>query len=229
MSSYSPTIRRCHHIKVNGIQCASPALRDQSYCYFHKRWHEKSMDVNMNVQEKGTITLPTLEDANSIQVGLAEVMRLLVSNQIEHRTAALLLRALRTAALNRKHTSFEPDPTLVVIDRESVEHRPLGATAWSAAPDREYDDVAEVEAQKIEAMKAEAVNIKAINDPAKKKTAWEKAEAAEDLAQYTERELAPGSNLRENPMLRRGAPLIARDAMSGTQSPGRGDPAAFNP
>jgi hypothetical protein len=52
----------------------------------------------MNFHERGTITLPTLEDANSIQVGLAEVMRLLVTNQIDHRTAALMLYALQTAS-----------------------------------------------------------------------------------------------------------------------------------
>ena len=141
MPLYPVSIRRCQHIKVNGTQCGSPALRDEKCCYFHMRWRRKSMDVDMNVNVRGTITLPTLEDANSIQVGLAEVMRLLVTNQIDHRTAALLLRALRTAAANVKHTSFEPEPTQVVIDRESVERRPLGATAWSKVEGREYDEV----------------------------------------------------------------------------------------
>ena len=141
MPSYPASIRRCQHIKVNGTQCGSPALRDEKCCYFHMRWRRKSMDIDMNVNVRGTITLPTLEDANSIQVGLAEVMRLLVTNQIDHRTAALLLRALRTASANLKHTSFEPDPTHVVIDRESVERRPLGATAWSTVEGREYDEV----------------------------------------------------------------------------------------
>ena len=141
MPLYPVSIRRCQHIKVNGTQCGSPALRDEKCCYFHMRWRRKSMDIDMNVNVRGTITLPTLEDANSIQVGLAEVMRLLVTNQIDHRTAALLLRALRTASANLKHTSFEPDPTHVVIDRESVERRPLGATAWSTVEGREYDEV----------------------------------------------------------------------------------------
>ena len=141
MPLYPVSIRRCQHIKVNGTQCGSPALRDEKCCYFHMRWRRKSMDIDMNVNVRGTITLPTLEDANSIQVGLAEVMRLLVTNQVDHRTAALLLRALRTAAANVKHTSFEPEPTQVVIDRESVERRPLGATAWSKVEGREYDEV----------------------------------------------------------------------------------------
>ncbi len=141
MSRYPATIRRCQHIKVNGTQCGSPALRDEKCCYFHMRWRRKSMDINMNVNVRGTITLPTLEDANSIQVGLAEVMRLLVTNQIDHRTASLLLRALRAASANLKHTSLEPEPTHVVIDQECVERRPLGATAWSTVEGREYDEL----------------------------------------------------------------------------------------
>lgn len=142
MPSYPVTIRRCQHIKVNGTQCGSPALRDEKYCHFHMQWSQKNMEINMNFHERGTITLPTLEDANSIQVGLTEVMRLLVTNQIDHRTAALLLHALRTASTNLKHTSFEPElPTLVVIDGECVERRPIGATAWSKVEGREYDEV----------------------------------------------------------------------------------------
>ena len=141
MPLYPTSIRRCQHIKVNGIQCGSPALRDEKCCYFHLQWRRQSRDINMNFHVR-RITLPTLEDANSIQVGLAEVMRLLVTNQIDHRTASLLLRALRTASSNLKLTSLEPEPTQVVIDQECVERRPLGATAWSPAVGRDYDDVA---------------------------------------------------------------------------------------
>jgi hypothetical protein len=65
------------------------------------------MDVNMNFHEPGTISLPSLEDANSVQVGLAEMLRLLATNQIEHRTAALMLYALQTASANLRMTSFE--------------------------------------------------------------------------------------------------------------------------
>jgi hypothetical protein len=141
MPSYPLSIRRCQHIKVNGTQCGSPALRDAKYCHFHMQWSQKNREINMNFNERGTITLPTLEDANSIQVGLTEVMRLLVTNQIDHRTAALLLHALRTASVNIKHTSLEPEmPTHVVIDLDCVERRPLGATAWSMVAGREYDD-----------------------------------------------------------------------------------------
>ena len=97
--------------------------------------------------------LPTLEDANSIQVGLAEVMRLLVTTEVDHKTGALLLYLMQTASANMKRTSFEPEPTLVVIDRECVERRPLGATAWSRVEGREYDEVKTDEVEKDESKK----------------------------------------------------------------------------
>ena len=139
MSTYPVTIRRCQHIKVNGIQCGSPAKRNERHCYFHEQCRLMSREINMKFSEHGIINLPTLEDANSIQFGLAEVMRLLVTQQIDHRTASLLLRALRTAAANVKFTSLEPKPTEIVIDPKCVENRPLGATAWSTVEGREYD------------------------------------------------------------------------------------------
>jgi hypothetical protein len=143
MSTYPATIRRCQHIKVNGIQCGSPALRNERHCYFHDQCRVVCREINMKFTGHGIITLPTLEDPNSIQLGLAEVMRLLVNHQIDHPTASLLLRALRTAAANVKFTSLEPKPTQVVIDPKCVENRPLGATAWSTVEGREYDTVAD--------------------------------------------------------------------------------------
>ena len=139
MPTYPVTIRRCQHIKVNGIQCGSPAKRNERHCFFHEQCRLMSREINMKFSEHGVITLPTLEDANSIQLGLAEVMRLLVTQQIDHRTASLLLRALRTAAANVKFLSLEPKPTHVVIDPNCVENRPLGATAWSTVEGRDYD------------------------------------------------------------------------------------------
>jgi hypothetical protein len=33
MSSYPNSIPRCEHIKVNGTQCGSPALRSNHFCF----------------------------------------------------------------------------------------------------------------------------------------------------------------------------------------------------
>jgi len=141
MSTYPVTIRRCQHIKVNGIQCGSPALRNQKRCYFHEQCLVRSREIDLKFLEPGVIQIDSLEDANSIQIGLAEVMRMLLMKQIDHRTASLLLRALRTAAANVKFTSFEPEPTDIVIDPKSAENRPLGAPAWPTTEGRDCDDI----------------------------------------------------------------------------------------
>jgi hypothetical protein len=146
--SYPLTIRRCQHIKVNGIQCGSPALRNEMRCFFHHQCRRLGA-IDIKFSDPGAVQLPTLEDANSIHLGLAEVMRLLVTQQIDHPTASLLLRALRIAAANVKFTTLEPKPTLIVIDPACVENRPLGATAWSTTEGREYDPMEEkTEAEK---------------------------------------------------------------------------------
>jgi hypothetical protein len=110
MPLYPKSIACCQHIKDDGVQCASPALRRQKFCYFHKQWRQKRLVINTHIQrERWKITLPILEDANSVQLGLVQVMRLLVTGQIDHRTATLMVHTLQIASTNLKHTSFEPD------------------------------------------------------------------------------------------------------------------------
>jgi len=142
MSLYPITVKRCQHLKVNGTQCGSPALRETTYCYYHIRYHWPELEALPNQNEWRK--LPTLEDANSIQVSLANVLERLVMQEVDHKTAALMLYALQTASMNLKRTSLEPQlPTQVVIDRESVANRPIGASAWSRVEGREYDDLSE--------------------------------------------------------------------------------------
>src|ERR1035438_2285673 len=135
MPTYPVTIRRCQHIKVNGIQCGSPALRDHPLCHFH------TQSTGRHDSKCKSITLSnlSLEDANSIQFGLSEVIRLLISGEIDYKVGTLILRVLRVAATNVKYLSLEPPPTQVVIDVKSVEHRPLNASAWSTVEGKDYD------------------------------------------------------------------------------------------
>jgi len=141
MSLYPNHILRCQHIRVNGTQCGSPSLRETKYCYYHIRYHWPELEALGNINEWRQ-SIPTLEDANSIQVTLAKVIERLVLMEIDHKQAALILYALQTASMNLKRTSLEPKlPTQVIIDRQSVARRPLGASAWSRVEGREYDDL----------------------------------------------------------------------------------------
>ncbi len=116
-------------------------MREHNYCYFHRRWHRKGMQVNKYLRKEQPITLPALRDANSIQSEVAKVVRQLEAQIIDHKTAALLLYALQIASSNLEFTSFEPEqPTQVVIDRDCVAHRPLGASAWSKVEGRSNEE-----------------------------------------------------------------------------------------
>jgi hypothetical protein len=72
-----------------------------------------------------------LEDANSIQVSLMQVVRLLATGQIDARIAGLMLYALQTASFNLRFTRFEPlDIQNVVIDRDTVDQTGIGGKQW---------------------------------------------------------------------------------------------------
>src|ERR1700680_4265247 len=85
MSLYPITVKRCQHIKINGMQCGSPALRDSKHCYYHIRYHCPELEA-LPENHECLKPLPTLEDANSIQVSLANVMERLVLQEIDHKT-----------------------------------------------------------------------------------------------------------------------------------------------
>ena len=58
--------------------------------------------------ENAADLMPILEDANSVQVALMKIMRLLLAQAIPYKTASLLLYALQTASGNLRHTNFAP-------------------------------------------------------------------------------------------------------------------------
>jgi hypothetical protein len=137
---------RCQHLKINGTQCGSPALRRNRFCFFHKRFQDEQIKLSADRARRGvaTFTLPLLEDANSIQMALMQVMRLLISQQLDHKTASLLLYALQTASANLRLTDFKPFRHEVVLNPRDAASTPLGEDAWSD------DDFEEEEEQEEE-------------------------------------------------------------------------------
>ena len=132
--SYFPS--RCQHIKVNGTQCGSPALRRNRLCFFHKRYQEERIELNTDRARaarprKVSIVLPVLEDAESIQVSLTQIMRLIISGQLDSKTAGLLLYALQTASANLARTQFQPNRHEVVLDPRAVGDTLLGKSIWN--------------------------------------------------------------------------------------------------
>ena len=131
---------RCQHLKINGTQCGSPALRRNRFCFFHKRFQDERIKLSADRARRGvaTFVLPVLEDANSIQIALMQVMRLLVAQQLDHKTASLLLYALQTASTNLRLTNFKPFTNDVILDPRDVANTPLDSHIWD-------DDVFEEE------------------------------------------------------------------------------------
>jgi hypothetical protein len=150
---------RCQHLKVNGTQCGSPALRRNRFCYFHKLHHEERIELNADRARRSrrvTIELPVLEDANSIQISLMQIMRLIVAGQIDGKTAGLLLYALQTASANLPRTNFQPYLHDVVLDPKTINQTPLSAHIWEdsdfESPQGEDDNNDDDEALRVQAM-----------------------------------------------------------------------------
>ena len=88
-------VPRCQHVKVNGVQCGSPVLRNRAR-FFHTRAEYDRQLVCDDRSGKRTFGFPLLEDANAIQVALIKVVQMLGAGTLDHKTASLMLYALQT-------------------------------------------------------------------------------------------------------------------------------------
>ncbi len=126
-------VPRCQHVKVNGVQCGSPALRHQSHCYFHTRVEHERRAAAENREGKRSFGFVLLEDANSIQVALMKVVQMLGAGTLDHKTASVMIYALQTASYNLRATRFEPERlTDVVIDEDTVDLTRVQGPQWAA-------------------------------------------------------------------------------------------------
>jgi hypothetical protein len=122
------------------VQCGSPALRKKRYCYFHHAYRQthKPRRVRGN-KPIMYFDLPPLEDANSIQLALMQVARLLLQRGIDNKTAGLVFYALQTASMNLKHLKLEPDWRKVVVEPRAVKYSPLELTDDQMSQERENE------------------------------------------------------------------------------------------
>src|SRR5258708_34377527 len=89
---------RCHQIKQNGIRCGSPSMQGQPFCYFHDRM----------LNRMPAAQFPPLEDGNSVQCAIMQVLEGIASGNIAVKEANAMLYALQTAAANLRRGHFEP-------------------------------------------------------------------------------------------------------------------------
>jgi len=99
----NPNVKICTHIKVTGHPCGSPALRGESFCYFHER-----MIHGVPTPSKARIhPMALLENEEAIQVALMETINAIVRNQIDLQRANMIIRALSIAVRNSRRVRFD--------------------------------------------------------------------------------------------------------------------------
>ena len=81
---------RCSHLKSNGKPCRAPALGNTRFCVFHGR------ALNDRNGRPG-IEVALLEDRESLQLTVKQIMEQIVSGYLEPQTASLLLRSVQIA------------------------------------------------------------------------------------------------------------------------------------
>jgi hypothetical protein len=136
-----PNVRSCTHIKVNGIPCGSPALRGERFCYYHQR-------VIRGVRTPPRARLhpiAIIEDPQSIQFALMEVINALMRDTIDVKRANVILRALHIAVKNmqnRNYVSFADRKQEMIRD---IPDYPETATADEPNPADENQDINDLE------------------------------------------------------------------------------------
>ncbi len=104
-------VRRCQYTKEDGERCGSPAQRGKLFCYFHNIWNEAESRRALEEQQSPfPMGIPDLENPNSIQGAITELVRLMLADRITDRKAGLLLYALQFAATNLKNTWYDDPP-----------------------------------------------------------------------------------------------------------------------
>jgi hypothetical protein len=126
-----PNPKNCTHIKVTGVRCGSPALRGEQFCYFHQRMLRTVKGPPATRVHHAAL----LEDEESIQASLIEVVNALLRGSIELKRAELVLRALNTAVRNIRRVKFGNASPMVTQIPD-----------YPAVPDLELEEAARAEA-----------------------------------------------------------------------------------
>ena len=106
------TNHSCTHIKVNGLRCGSPALRGEQFCYYHQR----ALRGVRTPPSSRLHPIALIEDPQSIQFTLMEVINAILRDTIDLKRATLILRALHIAVKNMQNPNYVRTAELVRID-----------------------------------------------------------------------------------------------------------------
>ena len=120
----------CRHIFVDGRQCGSRALRGQHFCYYHYAHRTPVLANQRRRQPKSGFDLTRLDGLDNhtaIQLSLAEVLGRIAANEIDTKTAWLLLYGLQIAGQNLRHARPNPEAPIPASIIEDPAHGQLAA------------------------------------------------------------------------------------------------------
>jgi hypothetical protein len=116
---------RCMHVRVNGVRCGSPALRREPFCYFHDRMNERMPAP----------ALPPLEDAESVQVALMQVLEQVYTGKMLPKQGNSMFYGLQVASANLRHARFRHYASVTVLPIDEHRHTSRGTAASAVRPE----------------------------------------------------------------------------------------------
>jgi hypothetical protein len=84
--------KQCEYIQPTGKECGSPAMRNSSFCYHHRRRRLKPAEVS----------IPPLTDPHNMQIALTRVLQGLSTGRLHLNEAGQLLYGLQMAVVEER-------------------------------------------------------------------------------------------------------------------------------
>lgn len=134
-------MRHCDYVKPNGEFCGTPPLQGRDYCHWHlscvgRRVKADKQEVTLEYTV-APLDLPPLEDANSVQVAIMQVMDALLRHRIGPKISGQLLYALQIASSNLKlGVNFKPG---AAVQTDETQPQPKPAVLCTAYESFEED------------------------------------------------------------------------------------------
>jgi hypothetical protein len=84
-------VARCQHVKSDGIQCNTPAIKHARYCYYHTQAERTRRAPYV------PLIFPPLDNHAAILLSITDVLNRLARGVLDHHDARLMLRGLHHA------------------------------------------------------------------------------------------------------------------------------------
>lgn len=118
--------KQCNHVMASGGVCGNVALDNSNFCYWHhklrtRQRHRHQLGGPVHEAANTGINLPSLDDANAIQIAIEEIAHAVIDRRIDSKRAGLLLYAMQLASSNAKELTIASEKDEIgAISEENV-------------------------------------------------------------------------------------------------------------